>query len=435
MLRYLHMVAQTSLRLIGSLPRPLLAVAYGSVFVLWLALAASTVQLWQDRQIVIEQRRQTAARAYIGSSASIDVSAASSSQALLAVTGSLINASRDSVHPKTGRIVAAWLPTSFDAVQARASFEANKDVLDEVSPFWYEAGSDGALVPENGARDRELVKAAHAADVLVLPTIHNVNDANKVIDLIKDANLRAAHIQAILDEVRTYDYDGIDIDYEALPASSRNDFSTFMEGLGAALHAQGKLLTVAVHAKDADLDGLGAFQDWTRLGAACDRVRIMTYDYHWRGSGPGPIAPLHWVASVAEYARSVMPAQKVELGIPFYGYNWGEQAEAVPQTWTDIQALIEQHQPQVQVAARDGNGPVEESWFEYRSGGNVRTVWFNDRRSIDAKLALVEQQDIAGIAIWRLGSEDPQNWQVIRNRLGDHPLVTQRTFNTYLPDH
>jgi spore germination protein YaaH len=435
MLRYLHLVAQISLRLIGLLPRPLLVVAYGSVFVLWLALVASTIQLWQERQIVIEQHHVGLAGTYIDAAPPAGTSA--SLQAVVASGRALTsdNAPDAVTHPKTGRVVAAWLPTSFDAVQAWASFEANKDVLDEVSPFWYTARSDGTLVPDDGARDRELIKAAHAANVLVLPTIHNVDDATAVFDVINDADRRAKHIKAILTEIRTYEYDGIDIDYEALPASSRDNFSAFIEELAGALHAENKLLTIAVHAKDVDLNGLGAFQDWKRLGAACDRVRVMTYDDHWRGSGPGPIAPVSWVTSVTQYARSVMPAQKIELGIPFYGYNWGENGEAMPQTWTEIRALIEQHQPDVHVATRDGNGAVEESWFVYRSGGKLRTVWFNDRRSIDAKLALVEQQDMAGIAIWRLGSEDPENWQVLRNRLGNHPLVTQRVFNSYLPNH
>lgn len=434
MLRYLHDIATTSLRMIGAIPRPLLVVAYCSTFVFWLALVASTVQLWQQRQVAIEQRRQQVARAFSG-----DPDALSTSGSLQTVVGnSALSDDADAdvpVHPKTGRMVAAWLPTSFDAAQARASFEANKDVLDEVSPFWYTVHNDGSLEIERGARDRELVRAAQDANILVIPTIHNVNNPGAAATVIKDPLLRAAHVDAILDEVRTYDYDGIDIDYETLSASMRQDFSAFMGDLAQALHAEGKLLTVAVHAKDADVAGLGAFQDWRHLGEICDRVRIMTYDYHWRGSGPGPIAPLHWVESVARYARSVMPAEKIELGIPFYGYNWGQGSEATPQTWNEINALIEQYRPNVQVAARDQSGPVEESWFTYSTRGQTRTVWFNDRRSIEAKLQLVEQYDLAGIAIWRLGSEDPANWNMLRDQLSDHPLVTQRRFNRQMPVH
>jgi hypothetical protein len=120
MLGYLEGIAHTSLRWIGSLPKPLLVVGYASTFVLWLALAASTLQDWQQRQVVLAQ--QYAARTPNGALAGGVTSLGSS----------------DGTHPKTGRTVAAWLPTSFDTAQARASFDANKDVLDEVSPFWYE---------------------------------------------------------------------------------------------------------------------------------------------------------------------------------------------------------------------------------------------------------------------------------------------------------
>lgn len=428
MLRYFEGVSRASLRWIGSLPKPILVISYLATFVLWLVLAASTLQLWQQ---VVGRSLSIATSQNTGGAASETTAAGAASDA----SSTAARVSPDGAHPKTGRIVAAWLPTSFDVDQARASFDTNKDVLDEVSPFWYEARSDGTLQPELGARDGELVHAAHAANVLVLPTIHNVNNVDAVVPVIADPSLRTTHVAAIVDEVQTYNYDGIDIDYEVLPDDSRDAFSAFIEELAVALHGEGKLLTVAVHAKDSDEGGLGAFQDLQRIGAAADRVRIMTYDYHWRGGAAGPVAPIHWVASVAKYARSVVPASKIELGIPFYGYNWGEGGEATPQTWVDIQALIRRYQPRVNVTARNEQGAVEESWFSYEAGGETRTVWFSDQRAIAAKLALVEQQDVAGIAIWRLGSEDPANWQVIRDRLSNHSSLTQRTFNTYLPEH
>lgn len=423
MWRYLEGVSQASLRWIGALPKPVLIISYAATFVLWLALVASTLQVWQQQQWANQQWWNSVQRA-----ASSTTGAPSGAPAIARGTG-------DGAHPKTGRLVAAWLPTSFDVDQARASFDTNKNVLDEVSPFWYEAHADGTLQAEVGARDRQLVDSAHAANVLVIPTIHNGTDADAVPTIIGDARMRAAHIAALVAEVETYNYDGVDIDYEALPASNRTAFSAFINELATALHEENKLLTVAVNAKQSDDEALGAFQNWKQIGAVADRVRIMTYDYHWRGSDAGPVAPIYWVASVAEYARSVVPAAKIELGIPFYGYNWGVGGEAAPQTWVDIQALINQYQPRVDVTARNEHGEVDESWFSYQAGGETRTVWFSDQRAIEAKLALVEQQDLAGIAIWRLGSEDPQNWQVIRDRLGNHPSVAQRTFNTYLPQH
>ncbi len=432
---------ESGVRRISVLPRPLLIASYLGLFALWALLVGDTLTLWQERQVLIE-RRKLAAALYPTPipppppTATPTIAPTSTPVPTPTVLPTPTPRPIAVVHPKTGRTIAAWLPTSFDAEDARASFEANKDILDEVSPFWYMANvSDGTLIPEAGARDAALVAAAHEADVLVIPTIHNVLDPEEILPMLQDPERRRQHIAHIMAEVRAYNYDGIDMDYETLPASSRGVYSAFMQELSAALHAEQKLLTVAVHAKTEDFGGWGAFQDWKLLGEICDRVRIMTYDYSWRGGGPGPIAPLSWVASVAEYGRSVVPAEKLQLGIPFYGYNWGEDEDALPQTWTEIQELIAQHQPDVNFRARDYTGPIEESFFNYQHRGKKRTVWFADYRSLSAKLELVEQLDFSGIAIWRLGNEDPKNWTAVREELVQRPSLIQRVVNTYLPDH
>jgi spore germination protein len=346
--------------------------------------------------------------------------------------------SRAGFHPKTGRYIAAWLPDSFGSVN-RESFEANADILDEVSPFWYAPSASGSLRFGTEARDRTLLELAREKNVLVIPTIHNVvNGVDPVPTILSNPKLRQRHIDLIVDEVLTYGYDGIDIDYEALGAGLRDEYSAFIVDLAEALHAQGKLLTVAVHAKDCDLCGLGSYQDWVTIGQVVDRLRIMTYDYHWRGGGPGPVAPLYWVTRVAEYAKSVVDPAKVVIGVPFYGYNWptdGSEA-ARGQTWDIIDEIIQTYNLNVNLLESDKNGPVLENWISYntRTTGR-RTVWFSTASGLDAKLRLVQSLDLAGIAIWRLGGEDPQTWEVVRGRLVQDPFESQRLLNQVLPDH
>lgn len=332
------------------------------------------------------------------------------------------------IHPKTGRYVAAWLPTSFDAAAARATFEANKDVLDEVSPFWYGVMRDGRLAADIGSRDEELVRIARENNVLIIPTIHNIDDADAAAIVIASAQSRANHIQIIMDEVRRYNYDGIDIDYEALTPDMEQAFTAFMTELGTALHAEGKLLTVAVHAQT----GGNTYQNYADLGKVVDRLRIMTYDYSWSGSAPGPIAPLFWVREVAEYARTVVDPAKIEIGISFYAYDWpANGGTATSRTYTDIEAIKAAYQPQINLVEWFGSRPVQESSFSYAG----RTVWFSNYRSLQAKLDMVREMDLAGIAIWRLGNEDPQNWKIIRESLQRDPVIIQRTINRYLPEH
>ncbi len=336
-----------------------------------------------------------------------------------------------SVHPKTGRYIAAWLPTSFDAEAARATFEANKDLLDEVSPFWYGVVSDGRIIPDVGARDQELVRVAHENNVLVIPTIHNIANPDAASDVISTPDRRTQHINIIMDEVRTYGYDGIDIDYESLTRDMEDEFTAFMQELATALHAEGKLLTVAVHAHTGRPD----YQNYADLGKVVDRLRIMTYDYSWSGSAPGPIAPVYWVQEVAEYAASVVDPAKIQIGVSFYAYdwpaNWSDGARAEARTYTEIEQIKASYQPRINLVEEDAGRPVQESSFTYAG----RTVWFSNYRSLSAKLDMVRSMNLAGIAIWRLGNEDPYNWTTIRESLQRDPLIIQRTINEYIPEH
>lgn len=341
-------------------------------------------------------------------------------------------------HPKTGRYIAAWLPNSFGS-ENRESFEANADILDEISPFWYSPSPGGELRFGREARDRTLLELAHGKNVLVIPTVHNVVTGEDLVPgILRNPRLRSYHVQQIVDEVLTYGYDGIDIDYEFLSSSLRDDYSAFILELADALHAHGKLLTVAVHAKDCDYCGLGGFQDWAVIGQVVDRLRIMTYDYHWRGGGPGPVAPVYWVERVARYAVTVVDPAKVVIGVPFYGYNWSRDGSgnARGQTWAMINEIIQTYRLSVNLMESNQNGLVQENWITYSSRTEGRReVWFATSSGLDAKLRLVQELDLAGIAIWRLGGEDPRNWEIIRARLLQDPYESQRVLSRLLPEH
>lgn len=355
--------------------------------------------------------------------------------ALVAAAGD--DAPRFSGHPKTGRLIAAWLPDSFGS-ENRRSFDTNADILDEVSPFWYAPSPSGDLYHDREARDATLLALAKEKHVLVIPTVHNVVlGEDPVPGILSSPSRRQHHINAIVREVKTYGYDGIDVDYEFLSSSLRDEYTAFIVGLGAALHADGKLLSIAVHAKNCDRCGLGSYQDWAALGEVVDRLRIMTYDYHWRGGGPGPVSPVYWIESVGTYAKSVVDPSKVVIGVPFYGYNWpASGGTALGQTWQMIADIIDANKLPVNLMERDSRGEVQENWITYSSrDGGRRTIWFATASGLDAKLQLVQRLDLAGIAIWRLGGEDPRNWEVIRSRLVSDPFESQRMINRVLPEH
>ena len=307
--------------------------------------------------------------------------------------------------------VSAWVPY-WDRARVHASFAAHIADLDQVSFFWYEVQPDGSVGAFPGAEDTTLLTLARDHNLRVLATITNDFDGPRIAALLADDEARAAHIQAIVSLVERMAYDGVDLDYEALPAEARDGFSALIESLAQALHAQDKLLSVAVHAKT---DDQGTWhgpraQDWARLGAAVDEFKVMVYDYHWGTSPPGPMAPLHWIDDVLTYAQKTVPAKKTWLGLPFYGRDWSEQ-QGKGLVWAGAEGLIQQHQPAIH---RDP--PSGELFFSYTVGDMQHTVYIPDAQAIADKIRLARQRhpDIAGLAIWRLGGESPEQWAAIR---------------------
>lgn len=306
--------------------------------------------------------------------------------------------------------VSAWAPY-WDRARVRASFTAHVAGLDEINFFWYQVRPDGSLHPFVGAEDAALLTLARAHDLRVLPTVTNNFDGPAIAALLSNEEMRDAHVLTLVALVKRMSYDGIELDYEALPAEARDDFTALVEALAGALHARDKLLSIAVHPKTDDLgawDGPRA-QDWPRLGAAADEFKVLAYDYHWPASPPGPIAPLDWIDSVLAYAERTVPADKIWLGLPFYGYDWTEQ-QGTGLTWAIASRLIRQHRP---APRRDPSG---ELYFSYTVDDVQHTVYLPDARAIARKVRLARQRhpNIAGVAVWRLGGGSPDHWAAIR---------------------
>ena len=283
----------------------------------------------------------------------------------------------------------------------------NAGPIGEVNFVWYELDAGGSITGD--VQSPPGMEAARVAGLRIVPSIQNAGfNREAVAAIIHDPARRAQHVQDLVALVTANGFDGLDLDYESLNPEDRDDFSLFVEELAAALHARNKLLSIAVHPKTEEpgtWNGPQA-QDYARLGAAVDEFKIMTYDYHWSTSEAGPIAPLDWVDQVLTFAATVVPPEKTYLGVPFYGYDWtGSTGE--PLNWRQATKLASQNNAELQRDASSG-----EAWFTYGDGRH--TVYFNDAETLRQRLqaAFERHPDLAGVAIWALGGEDPENWSV-----------------------
>lgn len=299
--------------------------------------------------------------------------------------------------------MSAWVPSWDSSAPAIMGIHARD--LDESNPGWLYANADGT-VKQTGEDAR--LRAA-LTGTLLMPTIKNyVNgafDGVMMATIVNSDSLREKHAETIAQLVVQNGYDGVDVDYERMPSTSRAGFTAFVQLLGNKLRASNKKLSVTVYAKtnDATYNGPGA-QDWTAIGAVADSVKIMAYDYHWSTSAAGPIAPLDWLEQVVAYAEKTLPVQKAMIGLPWYGYDWLGTAGA---TVTYAQAVAKAQSAGIAVA-RDASG---EATYTY----DGRTVFFQDAASYTSKVKtiLAKHPGIGGFSHWRVGAEDPEIWNVV----------------------
>ncbi|MGY1730616.1 glycosyl hydrolase family 18 protein [Geodermatophilus sp. SYSU D01045] len=306
-------------------------------------------------------------------------------------------------------VAAAWLPAWDDRASASLTPAVDVGGVTEVSPTWLTLGTDGALVvtqPPAEVRDQ-----LRDAGLQVLPTVQNFADGQwqgqVVADLLADAGRAEAHREELVRLVTENGWDGLDVDYESLPPTAGPVFTEFLTALADDLHARDLELTVAVPARAADDDPGTLAYSYQQIGAVADQVRVMAYDHAWSDSAAGPVAPVDWVRSVARYAVDRVPEEKLMLGLATYGYDWvGEQGAVLGAA--DAVALAER------VGARprwdDAAAAVT---FTYTENGQEHTVWFEDARALAAKQDVAVEHGLRGVAIWRLGGEDPAVWPTV----------------------
>lgn len=305
---------------------------------------------------------------------------------------------------------SAWLAPWND--HSLASFEANAGRLTRVYPTWYGTGPAGAPYRhrEGTAAMREKVRAAAAAaGVDVWPLIANYSaslgdfDPGRMRLLMAERATRRMHIEKLLGLCAEDGAQGVDLDYENLHDVDRDLYSDFIDELCAAFHQAGLKVGMAVHAKTSEPGGPGGSraQDYARLGRACDSLQVMCYDYHWSTSGPGPVAPPAWSKQVMAHALKLVPADRLEFGVPGYGYDWeGERGTPLQwDAWVHLKgAAAEERDPET---------------AELRLRHGSREAWMNDAISLTAKLEVARELGLVQAAMWVLGSEDPRLWALL----------------------
>ncbi|MHB1393801.1 MAG: LysM peptidoglycan-binding domain-containing protein [Clostridia bacterium] len=288
--------------------------------------------------------------------------------------------------------------------------------LTYLSIFSYEVKPDGSIGTLN---DGPLIAAARAARVAPIMVISNIQEGGFNSDLARtiltNEQVQNTLIANVISNLRTKNYSGLDVDFEYIYPENRENYNNFLRKLSRQLKPLGYTLATAVAPKtSAEQTGLlYEAHDYPVHGALVDHVILMTYEWGHTYGPPMAVAPIDQVRRVLNYAVSAIPRQKILMGIPNYGYDWiipyvpGSKATTLSNT-----AAIDLARREGAVIKYDMKSQAP--FFNYfDANGKEHIVWFDDARSIEAKMRLLNQYSLGGASYWTIGRYFPQNWLVL----------------------
>jgi spore germination protein YaaH len=294
------------------------------------------------------------------------------------------------------------------------AFAAHADQFDAVHPIWWHIGADPTSFTRiYGEGSPTVLNHTTWAGqrTLLIPTIAAVDggDPGQVSTMLHDANLVTQHIANIRALVASHKYDGIDLDYEHLPDSDRDAFSAFAQQLAQGLHSDGKTLSFAVQA----VTRAAGVWDYDVLSQVSDQVHLMTYDFHFLGSHPGPISPLGWDQDVFQYISSVAGGArngKFLVGLANYALA-GSDSGSTGWTGSAMDAINLAGGSYATTTDHMTSCPYVEAGHPIASGRapNAYTsqghTYFEDLASMEEKVTAAQAAGLGGVTYFTIGGE------------------------------
>ena len=299
--------------------------------------------------------------------------------------------------------------------------------LSYLIPFTYGISERSGLVNLNDVRLVETANEYGVASIMHLSTLteQDIFSTERASMLFESEMAMQMISQAILKNIQTKGYQGLDIDFEYLGAAQATNYAEFVSTVAGVLNPAGYPVWVALAPKTSDNQPGLLYQghDYALLSEAANYVFLMTYEWGYKYSSPQAVAPINSVRRVLDYAATKIPPEKIYFGIPTYGYDWPlpfVQGETAATSISNVQAI---DLARNYGAVINYDTTAESPWFNYTDDKGIsHEVWFEDARSINAKLLLANEYNFTGVGYWDLLRPFPQNWAVLNSLFDITPV-------------
>ena len=298
--------------------------------------------------------------------------------------------------------------------------------LSAILPFTYGFAVNGQLVPID---DDEILRAASIIGTQAMLVLSPMNTAGRFSSelislMLNNAQTRGALIEEVLNEVLSKGYIGADLDFEYVRREDADAYAAFVTQLASRLHEFDRILSLDLAPKySAQQRGLlYEGHDYRALGAVADLATLMTYEWGYTYGPPLAVAPIYEVERVVDYGVSEIPAGKLLLGLANYGYDW-----TLP--YEEGSAARSLSNPEaVELAWRYGaeivfdEAAASPTFYYTTEEGVQHQVWFEDVRSLQAKLDLVERRGLRGVNFWTVNRPFPSGFMMMGSEYIPEPL-------------
>lgn len=307
---------------------------------------------------------------------------------------------------KNEKITLAWFQVSGTA--GNSSIDNNISTISGVNviaPTWYSVTDASGNMSSYASAD--FVSKMHQRGIDVWALVSDFDTNVDFAQLYSSKAARTNMVNKLVGEAKSYGFDGINLDYENIKSAYAKDYLQFVRELSVACERNGIVLSTDNYKPEA-YNRCYNLKEQSRF---VDYVIVMAYDEHYAGTDAGSVASLPFVKEAVEDTVQLVGKEHVIAGIPFYTRIWTTTDGNTTSRAVGMQAAIDQLNSDGQVAL--WNDDCGQYVASYTVGSSTRQIWFEEEKSIEAKMQIIQQENTAGVACWKLGLEKSTVWSVI----------------------